>query len=115
MKINKTLALIYLVILFGCKNSTSVQPEENKDIKSINRPTISFTFDDGSTSDIVNYKFEEWNNMILSHLESKNLKAIFFVTGKNKLDEKGQYLLRTWNENGHRIANHTFTHSNFSS
>jgi hypothetical protein len=78
------------------------------------QPTISFTFDDGSTNDMPGYSFAKWNEMILSHLNHGGIKAVFFVTGSNKLDEKGAYLLKTWNDNGHKIGNHTFSHLNYS-
>lgn len=108
-----TLFLVTL-LLYGCvdapkkKDSTKTnQPP----IKS--KPTVSFTFDDGITNDIVDFKFEEWNEMILSHLSNENLKAVFFVTGRNKLNEKGQFLLQRWNDAGHRLANHSFAHPSF--
>ena len=96
----------------GCKNST---PNESVKIVAIKtaKPVVSFTFDDGITSDITDFKFEEWNEMILSNLENANLKAVFFVTGKNKQDKKGQFLIKSWNDKGHKIANHSFTHPNF--
>ena len=53
--------------------------------------------------------------MILSHLENENLNAVFFVTGRNKSNSKGQYLLKSWDDNGHHIANHSFSHPNFNS
>lgn len=79
------------------------------------KPKISFTFDDGQTNDIVNYKLEVWNEMLLSNLKKHNLKAILFSSGANKLSEKGKYVLASWNKQGHFIANHTFTHANFNS
>lgn len=100
-----------LLILSGCGNTTSSQTEK----KASTKPVVSFTFDDGSTSDISNFRFEEWNNMILTSLENETLKAVFFVTGSNKLNEKGKCLLKSWNDRGHRIANHSFTHLNFNS
>jgi peptidoglycan/xylan/chitin deacetylase (PgdA/CDA1 family) len=112
------IAFILIVLLFGCKNTSSEKPDissrEDKEV-GVSRPTISFTFDDGITSDLAGIKFEEWNSMILSHLENENLKAVFFVAGKNKLNKKGQNLLNSWNDKGHNIANHTFTHPNFNS
>ena len=103
---------LYLIVLcIGCKKETTKQAEQI--VKS--KPTVSFTFDDGITSDLAGYQFEAWNQMILSHLQKENLKAVFFVTGENKLNEKGQYLLKTWNDAGHRIGNHSFTHPNFNS
>ena len=116
MKPFSFLFLLHVLLAFGCKNST-VNKTEKAVEKPIaiteKRPVVSFTFDDGNTADITNFKFEEWNKMILSHLEKENLKAIFFVTGKNKLDHKGQYLLKSWNDQGHRLANHSFSHFNF--
>ncbi len=112
MKLNKSIILYLLIILSGCKNST---PNESVKIVAIKtaKPVVSFTFDDGITSDITDFKFEEWNEMILSNLENANLKAVFFVTGKNKQDKKGQFLIKSWNDKGHKIANHSFTHPNF--
>ncbi|GAA4841778.1 polysaccharide deacetylase family protein [Algivirga pacifica] len=77
------------------------------------QPTLSFTFDDGSTRDLAGHPLKEWNEMILSHLKHHEVQATFFVIGGNKLDEKGHYLLTSWNEAGHQIANHTFSHPNF--
>lgn len=77
------------------------------------QPTISFTFDDGVTNDMPGYAFEDWNGMILRHLDSAGVKAVFFVTGNNKTDPKGKFLLRSWNDAGHKIANHSFSHVNY--
>lgn len=115
MKRNQTIIFFLLIIFFGCKNSTSNQSEKIIETKIETKPVVSFTFDDGLTSDIVDFKFEEWNKMILSHLENEKIKSVFFVTGKNKLDDKGQFLLKSWNDKGHKLANHTFTHANFNS
>ncbi|AXT58177.1 polysaccharide deacetylase [Aquimarina sp. AD1] len=118
MKQIQSIILFLLFINFGCKNSIAEKPEKALDQSKKNlqsKPLVSFTFDDGNTSDIANFKFEEWNKMILTHLEEKNLKAIFFVTGKNKSSKKGQFLLKSWNDNGHKIANHSYSHPNFNS
>lgn len=79
------------------------------------KPSISFTFDDGDTLNYAGYDLKKWNEMILTALQKNNLKTIFFVTGKNKLTEKGQYVLQSWDDEGHTIGNHTFSHINYSS
>lgn len=105
--------LVFFVIItlgFSCEVQT------NTKIKSINKkgkPTVSFTFDDGITNDIANYKFEDWNSLILKSLEEANLKSIFFVSGFNKTNKKGKFLLSEWDKQHHKIANHTFSHPNF--
>ena len=77
--------------------------------------TISFTFDDGVTDDMPGYPFDVWNKMLLDHLDQAGIKAIFFVTGNNKSDAKGQSLLQSWSDRGHRIGNHTMKHLNYGS
>lgn len=77
------------------------------------QPTISFTFDDGITADRGAYKFEEWNEMILKSLDRATVHAIFFVKTDDKSTTKGQYLLESWDNRGHGIANHTYSHPNF--
>ncbi|RXG14646.1 polysaccharide deacetylase [Leeuwenhoekiella aestuarii] len=80
---------------------------------SVAQPTVSFTFDDGSLSKRANYEFEEWNDMILSALDDAQIKAIIFVKTEGKSTDKGKHLLETWNDKGHLIANHTYSHPNF--
>ena len=119
MKHTLTITFLLLTAISGCKEKATrkieEQPEKKEKKEARKKPTVSFTFDDGNTSDLAGFQFEEWNKMILSHLEEENLKAVFFVTGRNKLDNKGQFLLQSWNEKGHKIANHSFTHPNFNS
>lgn len=86
-----------------------------KSILVFAQPTISFTFDDGVTHDRAGFKFEEWNDMILNAMDSANVSAVFFVTTHDKSSEKGVYLLNTWNDRGHIIANHSYSHPNFNS
>ena len=97
-----------LALACGEKSPADIEKPQTKA-----KPTVSFTFDDGITHDIVNYKFERWNGMILAALETADLTAIFFVAGHNKLDKKGRYLLAEWDKRNHQIANHTFSHPNF--
>ncbi|SEJ35816.1 Polysaccharide deacetylase [Dyadobacter sp. SG02] len=84
-------------------------------VVSDNKPKIAFTFDDGQTNDFPGYKLEEWNELLISHLQKHGLKAILFSSGANKTDEKGKYVLSSWNKAGHLIGNHTLTHPNFNS
>ncbi|MCL6267660.1 polysaccharide deacetylase family protein [Flagellimonas myxillae] len=114
MKFTQITLGLLAILWIGCKPSTSEKKDENADSQHVKgQPMVSFTFDDGITSDLAGYPFREWNQMLLSHLENADLKATFFVTGRNKLDEDGQFLLKSWNDKGHQIANHTFSHPNF--
>ncbi|MCV9388182.1 polysaccharide deacetylase family protein [Reichenbachiella ulvae] len=94
--------LFFLLFILGCQTKTA-DP----------RPTISFTFDDGSVRDMPGYPGAEWNQMILDNLQDHDLKAVFFVNGKNLQGEKGDQVLKAWNKAGHKIGNHTYSHPNF--
>lgn len=67
------------------------------------KPEISITFDDGP--DAIN------TPQILEILEKENIKATFFCIGK-KIKEQ-ENLIKRMNQQGHIIANHTFSHSDF--
>jgi peptidoglycan-N-acetylglucosamine deacetylase len=83
--------------------------------KPLETPKISFTFDDGSIDDFGAYKLETWNQLLLDNLKKHHLRAILFSAGYNKATARGKYVLSSWNNSGHRIANHTFSHLNFNS
>ncbi len=68
MKKNQLVILCLMIVLQGCKNETPDRRQKNDDAETIVRPKVSFTFDDGITSDLASFKFEEWNDMILSAL-----------------------------------------------
>lgn len=90
-------------------------PKASAQTADTSRPTISFTFDDGSIDDKPGYPLEVWNSMLLKSLKKHGAKAILFSTGGNKTGERGKYVLSSWNDAGHRIANHTMTHPSFAS
>lgn len=77
------------------------------------KPCVSFSFDDGNTKDILNYKGEEWNAMIIDQLKKYDLEAIMFVSGKLLNNEKGKDFLRKWNDAGNLIGNHTYSHFDY--
>lgn len=109
----RTLFYIIVLAIFGLTISYFKKNNASAQNKMVEKPRISFTFDDGSINDILNYKLEKWNQLLLDNLKKHNLKAILFSTGENKTSDKGKYVLSSWNDAGHKIANHTFSHPNF--
>jgi peptidoglycan/xylan/chitin deacetylase (PgdA/CDA1 family) len=106
----------FVVLIYCIFISQSIANKHKlEELNSSENPTISFTFDDGSVSDMSNYSLEVWNEMILSSLKKHNIKAILFATGKFLTGEKGKYVLNSWNNAGHRIGNHSFKHYYFNS
>jgi peptidoglycan-N-acetylglucosamine deacetylase len=72
---------------------------ENKNISS-NEKEAFLTFDDGPTKDIT--------SEILDILKQKQVKATFFVIGR--MVESNKEILLREKEEGHAIANHSFSH-----
>ncbi|MBO0863078.1 MAG: glycosyltransferase [Chloracidobacterium sp.] len=64
--------------------------------------TVALTFDDGPD--------EIWTPQILDILKRENVKATFFIIGKNGQANPG--LIKRIIAEGHDIGNHTFTHPN---
>lgn len=108
-----TQILTLLLTILGLIISFNSQSHAQEVVKA--KPKISFTFDDGQTNDIGEYKLEIWNQLLLDNLKKHNLKVILFSSGANKSSEKGRYVLTSWNNEGHLISNHSFTHPNFNS
>lgn len=79
------------------------------------QPKISFTFDDGSTKNIADYKAARWNDMILEHLRQAGVKGLLFVRGKGLDNAAGNALIKSWGEAGHGVANHSYAHMYFNS
>jgi len=77
------------------------------------KSSVCFTFDDGNPNDILDYKYFEWNGLILNQLEDHNLQAVLYVCGKNLDNEEGKKVLESWDRTGHIIANHTYSHLNY--
>jgi peptidoglycan/xylan/chitin deacetylase (PgdA/CDA1 family) len=84
----------------------SYKISSNYFVKSISRgrnKSIALTFDDGPDP--------RNTPAILSILREHNMKATFFVIGKKA--EQYPELLRQMHDEGHIIANHSYTHSYF--
>ena len=84
---------------------------------SANAQTVSFTFDDGPTLFQTPLMTPaERNEALLRHLRERAVQAMFFVTLNNGADRsEGFTLLKRLSDQGHLIANHTVTHSDFNS
>lgn len=91
---------IYLIITaYG-----SFEIRANYFIQSINKgkkKAVALTFDDGPDPDTT--------PLILNILREKNVKATFFVIGKKA--EKYPDLIRQIDDEGHIVANHSYSHN----
>lgn len=105
MNFIKLIIVSACIVFLGCNSNKKAKEDSTKE-----SPKIAFTFDDGSTIDLPGYQLEEWNQLILNHLKKHKLKATLFATGSFLEGKKGKYVLNSWNDAGHKIANHTYTH-----
>ncbi len=104
-----------IVVLLFIASITYKISNANKpnNIQGASQPTISFTFDDGKTNTLGGVPMKVWHHKILNTLDKHHIKAIMYVAGHNKTTTQGKYVLSTWNNAGHFIANHTLNHPNF--
>ncbi|MBT4792481.1 MAG: polysaccharide deacetylase family protein [Halobacteriovoraceae bacterium] len=71
---------------------------------------FSITMDDPNSYETPLMTPEERNNAILSQLKSVRTKATLFVCGKRIDSEEGQLLLKKWDNEGHSLSNHSYSH-----
>jgi peptidoglycan/xylan/chitin deacetylase (PgdA/CDA1 family) len=74
---------------------------------------IAFTFDDPTTDGGGNLTWQELNQRILTTLAGNDLKSILFVCGKRVDSDSGRQLISAWDQAGHLIGNHSYSHLYF--
>ena len=79
------------------------------------KSSLCFTFDDGNSKNILDYNYDQWNQMILDKLKEYKLQAVLYVCGKNLNNAEGKNIIESWDKAGHIIANHTYNHLNYNS
>ena len=93
-------------LLLGCGGLGTVSPGESKF-----RPQVAITMDDFNWNKSVKLSPDERNQAILGALRSHgNLKAALFVACKFADNDKGNELLKQWDDAGHLIGNHSYSH-----
>ena len=76
-------------------------------------PTVSFTIDDPKVSPQPLYSQSEIADRMLSALDNANAKAALCVCGMRIDSDEGKLLVKKWDDAGHLIANHTYSHLNY--
>lgn len=99
---NKLTAVLFLVMVLS---------SYSQDIK----PQLSITIDDPNTVSTGNMTWMAKDDAILEALDNYGIKAALFVCGKRIDNAEGKVLLSRWNEKGHMICNHSYSHSYFHS
>jgi peptidoglycan/xylan/chitin deacetylase (PgdA/CDA1 family) len=76
---------------------------------------FSITIDDPNTYLTPLLTPQERDLKILEQLKDHNVKAALFVCGKRIDSQEGVDLLKRWDQRGHLIGNHTYSHSYYHS
>ena len=76
---------------------------------------IAITMDDFNWQNAVYQSASDRNKSILTTLDAHSIKAALFVVGRNLERDEGKQLLSEWDNSGHLIGNHTYSHQNLHS
>jgi peptidoglycan/xylan/chitin deacetylase (PgdA/CDA1 family) len=74
------------------------------------RPQLALTLDDPTLSLGSVLRWQEANSRILKAISEKDVRAALFVCGMRVDDANGAKLLSTWDQAGHLICNHSYSH-----
>jgi peptidoglycan-N-acetylglucosamine deacetylase len=76
------------------------------------RPEVAFTFDDPKTQSGTPLPAQEVNERICAALAKHRVKAVLFVCGMRVDSQEGRELVTAWDNAGHLVANHSYSHLN---
>src|SRR5712691_5292909 len=78
--------------------------------KGSTRPQLALTLDDPTLKLGSVLKWQEANTRILKAISAKDIRAALFVCGMRVDEADGAKLLSAWDEAGHLICNHSYSH-----
>jgi peptidoglycan-N-acetylglucosamine deacetylase len=78
-------------------------------------PRLAITIDDPRLEGFGPLAADEANARILRHLSAARIKAALFVCGVRVDSDAGRKLLSSWNDSGHLLGNHSYSHKYFNS
>ena len=84
-------------------------------ISAESKPQLSITMDDPQTTPAAGMTGAEINRRILDVFQQHKLHATLFVCGMRVNSAEGRELLQQWNDAGHTLGNHSYSHLYFNS
>lgn len=90
--------------------TAAVAVGENNLFAKSAKPQIAITMDDPQVTSSYGLSASEVNRRILGSLASHNIKADLFVCGMRVDTPEGRQLLSAWNDAGHTLGNHSYSH-----
>lgn len=77
------------------------------------QPQLALTMDDPRLKLDLSLRWQEANSNILKALQTRNVRAALFVCGMRVDEPDGAKLISAWDQAGHIIGNHTYSHQNY--
>jgi peptidoglycan/xylan/chitin deacetylase (PgdA/CDA1 family) len=74
------------------------------------KPQLAITMDDPQPVAACGWSAQHLNRRILDALDKHKVRATLFVCGMRVDSPEGKQLLATWNEAGHALGNHSYSH-----
>jgi hypothetical protein len=91
---------------FSFLQSTTPKTTPNNSV----RPQVALTMDDPTLSLGSIVRWQEANGRILKAISAKDVRAALFVCGMRVDDADGAKLVSAWDQAGHLICNHSYSH-----
>src|SRR5512143_3413294 len=82
----------------------------SKHLFASSKPQIAITMDDPRVVPAYGWTAAEVNRRILDALDKHKIKAGLFVCGMRVDSPEGKQLLGSWNDAGHTLGNHSYSH-----
>jgi peptidoglycan-N-acetylglucosamine deacetylase len=77
------------------------------------KPQVALTMDDPRLRLDTSFRWQEVNARILKAIDAHNVRAALFVCGMRVDEPDGSKLISAWDQAGHMIGNHTYSHQNY--
>jgi peptidoglycan/xylan/chitin deacetylase (PgdA/CDA1 family) len=97
-------------LLDGTELCASTALQNSPKVPESKRPQIALTMDDPRVDVSAQMSWHETNEHILGTLAARKLRAALFVCGMRVDEPEGRSLLQAWDDAGHLVCNHSYSH-----
>jgi peptidoglycan/xylan/chitin deacetylase (PgdA/CDA1 family) len=100
-------------LLAGASLTVACRTSPQAQAPTANERRVAITMDDPNTEDTPLYGIEERNRRILEQLAARRVQVMLFVCGKRVDSAQGAAVLGAFNDAGHLLANHSYSHHSY--
>jgi peptidoglycan-N-acetylglucosamine deacetylase len=99
--------------LFACASFPVGCRANQPQVSNANERRVAITMDDPHTEDTPHYSVDERHRLILEQLAARRVQVMLFVCGRRIDSPRGADVLSAFNDAGHLLANHSYSHRNY--